>query len=305
MWATVQAYGDQGVIKAAAADPGNMFFTAVEHYVGPWASELMYVLIITSVLASQIAFHNAINRYTFNLARDGPLPSWLAHAHPRFGSPSAAGSAQTVLTLVVVAAFAVAGADPYLDLLLKVNTPGVVGIILLQAITSFAVVAYFHRRRHTVFARWATWSALLRGILLSLAVCVLVAHIDLLTNADFGVNVLLVGTVPVTLLAAGAAALVLKRRRPAVYAAIGGVHPRTATSRLPSRWTTRSGPRCRHERDTLGSRPGGAGRPGPHARPDPADGAGDRDARRTEVVDLGLTTVTPGLVDGHIHPMLG
>ena len=55
-----------------------------------------------------------------------------------------------------------AGADPYLDLLLKVNTPGIVGILLLQAITSFAVVGYFYRRRHTVSAKFATlcaWSA--------------------------------------------------------------------------------------------------------------------------------------------------
>ena len=40
-------------------------------------------------------------------------------------------------------------------------------------------------------------------------------------------------------------------------------------------------------------------------------GVGDRrDAHdwrgaRTEVIDLGSATVTPGLVDGHIHPMLG
>lgn len=225
VWAIVQAYGNQGVIKAAAADPANIFFVAIEHYVGTWASEVMYVLIITSVLASQIAFHNAINRYPFNLSRDGLLPTWMAHTHRRYGSPSAAGTAQTVLALVVVVAFAVVGADPYLDLMLKVNTPGVVGIILLQAITSFAVVAYFHRRRHTVSARTATWCALLGGILLSLAVCVLVAHVDLLTNAGLGTNVLLVGIVPVTFLLAGAAALVLKRRRPDVYSAIGGVHP--------------------------------------------------------------------------------
>jgi len=176
------------------------------------------------VLASQIAFHNAINRYTFNLSRDGLLPARLAHTHPRFGSPSTAGTVQTILALIVVTGFALAGADPYLDLLLKVNTPGVVGIILLQAITSFAVVAYFYRRRHTVSARLATACGLLGGLLLSVAVYVLVTHIDLLTNADTPTNVLLVGIVPVTLVAGVVASLILKKRRPAVYAAIGGVH---------------------------------------------------------------------------------
>ena len=129
VWAIIQAFGNEGVIAAAAADPASLFFVAMEQYVGTWASDVMYVLIITSVLASQIAFHNAINRYTFTLARDGLLPARLAHTHPRFGSPSTAGTAQTILAVVVVGLFAIFGADPYLDLLLKVNTPGIVGII--------------------------------------------------------------------------------------------------------------------------------------------------------------------------------
>ena len=144
----------------------------------------MYVLIITSVLASQIAFHNAINRYTFNLARDGLLPARLAHTHPRFGSPSTAGTAQTVLAAVVVGAFAIAGADPYIDLLLKVNTPGVVGIIA-------AAGDHLGRGRgvlrpppaHRPSARAATVCAAVAAVLLTVARAILLAtHIDLLTR---------------------------------------------------------------------------------------------------------------------------
>ena len=225
VWAIVQAYGNDGVLQAAATDPANMFFLAIERYVGPWASDAMYVLIVTSVIASQIAFYNAITRYTFNLARDGLLPARLAHTHPRFGSPVAAGNAQTVLAAVVVGAFAIAGADPYIDLLLKVNSPGVVGIIALQAITSVAVVVYFLRRRHTIRARTATVCAAVGGVLLWGAVFLLVTHIDLLTNVTGFTNVILVGIVPATFAAGVVAALVLKKRRPAVYAAIGGIHP--------------------------------------------------------------------------------
>ncbi|MBS1692536.1 MAG: APC family permease [Actinobacteria bacterium] len=225
VWAIIQAYGDDGVLAAAADDPANMFFVAIERYVGPWASDVMYLLIVTSVLASQIAFHNAITRYTFNLARDGLLPARLAHTHPRFGSPAAAGNAQTVLAFAVVAGFAIAGADPYVDLLLKVNSPGVVGIIALQALTSVAVVVYFVRRRHTVHARTATACAALAALLLCAACVILVTHIDLLTNATLVTNVVLVGIVPATFAAGVVGALILKRSRPAVYAAIGGLHP--------------------------------------------------------------------------------
>ena len=225
VWAIVQAYGNDGVLRAAATDPANMFFFAIERYVGPWASDAMYVLIVTSVIASQIAFYNAITRYTFNLARDGLLPARLAHTHPRFGSPVAAGNAQTVLAAVVVGAFAITGADPYIDLLLKVNSPGVVGIIALQAITSVAVVVYFLRRRHTIRARAATACAAVGGVLLWGAVYLLVTHIDLLTNVTGLTNVILVGIVPATFLAGVIGALVLRKRRPDVYATIGGIHP--------------------------------------------------------------------------------
>jgi amino acid transporter len=225
VWAVIQAYGNAGVIEAANGDPATLFFVAIERYVGTWASDAMYVLIMTSVFASQIAFHNAINRYTFTLARDGLLPKPLAHTHPRFGSPSVAGAMQSVLAVVIVGLMALVGADPYADLLLKVNTPGVVGIITLQAITSAAVVAYFVRRRHTVRARVAVLCAAVATVLLALAVVLLVSHIELLTNAPTGVNLVLVGIVPVTILVGVIAASVLKVRRPRVYAGIGGMHP--------------------------------------------------------------------------------
>jgi amino acid transporter len=224
VWAVIQAYGNEGVIAAASGDPATLFFVAIDRYVGGWASDAMYLLIMTSVLASQIAFHNAINRYTFTLARDGLLPRRLAQSHPRFGSPSVAGAAQSVLAVIIVAAVAVAGADPYNDLLLKVNTPGVVGIIGLQAITSAAVVAYFVRRRHTVTARVAVLCAAIATVLLCLAVVLLVSHIGLLTNASGLTNVVLVGIVPLTLIIGVVAAGVLKSRRPDVYAGIGGLH---------------------------------------------------------------------------------
>ena len=92
VWAIIQAFGNEGVVAAAAADPASIFFVAIEQYVGAWAADVMYVLIITSVLASQIAFHNAINRYTFNLARDGLLPDGLPTRTLGSGRPRPPGS---------------------------------------------------------------------------------------------------------------------------------------------------------------------------------------------------------------------
>jgi amino acid transporter len=53
----------------------------------------MHVFIVTSIIASQLAFHNAINRYGLSLAREGVLPKALAKVHPKHRSPYVAGIA--------------------------------------------------------------------------------------------------------------------------------------------------------------------------------------------------------------------
>jgi amino acid transporter len=129
VWTVIQAYGDGNVVEAAGELADGMFFATINQYVGPWAEVVMYVLIVTSVYASQLAFHNAINRYVYMLAKDGVLPAFLGRTHPKYKSPHRAGQMQTVLAAVVIIICAIAGADPYQQLLIWVNTPGIFGIV--------------------------------------------------------------------------------------------------------------------------------------------------------------------------------
>jgi amino acid transporter len=221
VWAVVQAFGSDQAQAAAGGDLAGMFFTAITTYVGPWASTLMSLLIISSVYASQLAFHNAINRYAFALAEDGVLPGWFGTTHPRFGSPYRAGIVQSVLAAVVVLAFAVAGADPYTRLLLWVNTPGAVGIFVLMLLTALAAVAYFLRRNRAASTPTAVAAGVASTVLLAVALYVTLDNVELITASSAGVNAVLVGIVPLTLLVGVALARWLRRSRPAVYARIG------------------------------------------------------------------------------------
>lgn len=220
VWAVIQAFGDRAS-EVAADNPAAMFVVAIERYVGTWAGDVLYLLVLTSVLASQVAFHNAINRYTLSLARDGLLPAALARPHPRHGSPAAAGTVQSLLAAVVVLAFAVTGADPYLRLLLLVNTPGVIGVLVLLVVTSLAVIAYLGRSR-LPGTRLGTVSAAVTTVLLAAAVTGLVANLHALTGAGAATNAALAAVVPAVLVAAAVAARVLRARRPDVYARVGG-----------------------------------------------------------------------------------
>ena len=220
VWCIVQAFGADGIVPAAASDPVGLVFAATGTYLGGWAVTLMQLLMVSSIVASLLAFHNAITRYTRAIADEGMLPSVLATVHPTNRSPYVAGVAQTVLAGAVVLAFAIAGADPFAHLLIWVNTPGVLGILLLQVMAAVSVVAYFQRTTHTESA-WRTRVApLVSAAAMAGALCLTATHLELITAASAAVNLVLVLSVVAVCLGGTAWALWLRRNRPEVYAGI-------------------------------------------------------------------------------------
>ncbi|MBU8547670.1 APC family permease [Streptomyces rochei] len=217
VWIVIQAYGSSHIMTAVTTDPVGLFFTATTEYVGGWAADLMHVFIVTSIIASQLAFHNAINRYGFSLAREGVLPEALGRVHPKHRSPYVAGIAQSVLALICVTAFAAAGADPYRQLLLWMNTPGSIGLMALQAITAVAVLRYFRRVRHQE-GRWRTLIApLASAVLMTGAMVLIISKIGLMTGASFTTNTVLVSMVPVAFVVGLLLSQQVRRSRPEVY----------------------------------------------------------------------------------------
>ncbi|MFJ8665680.1 APC family permease [Streptomyces sp. NPDC093600] len=218
VWTVIQAFGDDKVVEAAAGDTGGLFFAAITTYVGAWAADLMHVFIVTSVLASLLAFHNAINRYGLALAEEGVLPPLLGRVHPRHRSPYVAGLAQTVLGLAVVLGFAAADADPYTQLLLWVNTPGGIGLMALQLLAALAVPLYFRRVRHGEGVLRTVVAPVVAAVLLAGAIVLVVSKIDVFTGASATVNTVLVALVPGVFLLGLLLAYRLRRTRPEVYA---------------------------------------------------------------------------------------
>jgi amino acid transporter len=217
VWTVIQAFGDERVVAAAGADPAGLFFTAITTYVGAWAADLMHVLIVTSILASLLAFHNAINRYGLALAEEGILPKAFTRVHPRHRSPYVVGIAQTALGAAVVLVFAAAGADPYKHLLIWANTPGLLGLLTLQLLAALAVPMFFRRIRHQEGVVRTVVAPVVAAVLLSAALVLVVTHIDLFTSASATVNTVLVGIIPATFLVGLVLARRLRTRRPDVY----------------------------------------------------------------------------------------
>jgi amino acid transporter len=161
-WAAIGAYGAAHVKAAAVADPSGFLFASADRELGSFANDVMQILVVTSLFAGFLAFHQGAARYFFAVARDGLLPGALAHVHPRRGSPYLASLLQIAIVVVVVGALGMAGLDPYLHITAPILGLGTLGVIMLQAGASLSVVAFFRRRadRH-----W--WSTLVAPALAS------------------------------------------------------------------------------------------------------------------------------------------
>ncbi|MFT4396459.1 APC family permease [Gordonia lacunae] len=172
-WAVVLAFGSDQVQAAAQADPATLTFVATSTFLGDVAADVMMVMLVTSLFAALLAFHNAIARYTFALSRTGWAPRRLMRVHARHGSPHVGSVVQTVTALVLVGAFAVAGADPVLQLFTWMAGVAIVGILVLMVLTSLAIIVWF-RHEGTDTRMWHTRIAPILGTVGLLGITLLV-----------------------------------------------------------------------------------------------------------------------------------
>ncbi len=197
-WALVSAWGDEGAVTMATDNPAGILTETAVRYVGSAAGDLVQVLLITSLFAALLSFHNVLARYIFSLGNTAALPSKCGRSHARHSSPHVASAVQTVSALVLVVASALAGLDPVTQVFAWFVGISSVGIIALMTLTSVAVVAYF--RRNGVDTR--TWHTLIApGLgLLGLAILLVMTAINLpllvggSSTTAAVIGVLLVGT---------------------------------------------------------------------------------------------------------------
>jgi amino acid transporter len=157
-WAMVSAWGDAGAVELATNNPAGMITETASRYVGTVAADLVQILLITSLFAALLSFHNVLARYIFSLGNTAALPSVCGRSHVRHASPHVASVVQTVSALVLVVVSALAGLDPVTEVFAWFAGVSSVGIVALMTLTSGAVVMYFARSRldtrvwHTVIA---------------------------------------------------------------------------------------------------------------------------------------------------------
>lgn len=183
-WAAISAYGVDRAQAVARKDPENYVFDASSDLLGKGYSDVMGILVVTSLFAAFLAFHCNTARYHVALARDGLLPRSLARLHPRYGSPVRASGWQLGLLAVTTIGFALAGQHPYLGMGVALYGLGVLGIVLLQAVAAFSIVGFFLRSRRGESPWGAVVAPALGGLGLVAGLVLMILNYPTLTGSD-------------------------------------------------------------------------------------------------------------------------
>ncbi|MDR0242937.1 MAG: APC family permease [Burkholderia sp.] len=221
-WAIVTAYGPSNIVALAQKDPGNLWSVMATKIAGNWLADSISVLMITSLLAALISFHNTISRYVFSLAREQLLWKQFARTHSTQQTPYIASMTQTAITVLLLVAFGVSGYDPLLVVMPITALVSSIGIVSVQATTGLSVVAFFWRD-HRGVSLWQRFVApLLSAIGLFACLVLMLLNKDLLTG---GIDTPLVRSLPWDMLAVAVSGFVVavwcKYKKPMVYTNLG------------------------------------------------------------------------------------
>lgn len=206
-WALVLGAGVadiKGVAEATLAGKANLLLDQTLASLGKIGRDLVNVLLLSSLFACVLSFHNVIARYQHALARKGALPRRLAAVHDRHGSPAFSSLVQTATAIVIVAMFAVLGIDPLVGVFGSMAGVATMGMIILMLSTSASVLAFFNARPELTASRqWSTRIAPILAIL-GLAGCLflVVTNFTLITGGSVAVSVFL-AIIPILAFVAG------------------------------------------------------------------------------------------------------
>jgi amino acid transporter len=221
-WAMAVSVGADKIAEAAQKQGPEVLFTLADAQMGTPVAMLGRLLFVTSLIAAMISFHNTIARYGFALGRERVMPE-LFGGTSSSGAPRAGSMAQSVIALIVILVYAVTGLDPLVQLFYTAGTSGALGILLLLGGACIAVLLFFARNRRGE----SLWHTVVAPVLAMLGI----GGILVLVLANFAT---LLGVpessplrwgIPASFVVVGLAGigygLMLKIRRPQVYASIG------------------------------------------------------------------------------------
>ncbi|SMQ15209.1 amino acid/polyamine/organocation transporter, APC superfamily [Streptomyces sp. Ag82_O1-12] len=229
-WALTVATGPSAIVGTSQKQSAGLLFFLTESRLGGTFTDVLHILFVTGMFAALLSFHNVVARYAFAMGREGLLPAAFGRTSGSSGAPGTGSLLQTVVAVVVVAAFAIADdkpagdpTAPVLHLFTWFGNVGALGVIVLMAAASLSVVVFFVRRGAAGTQAWRLVTSALAGIALLVIAGYTVKDFEVLVGAGPGSSLswVLPGIIGLAALAGVVLGLVLRARAPEKHARIG------------------------------------------------------------------------------------
>ncbi|WP_243752188.1 APC family permease [Leucobacter weissii] len=224
-YAGIVGFGGDSVEQANTL-VDQYYFVLADMYTWPFMRVLMDFLVLTGCFACSFAFFNNSARYFFSMGRDHILPRRLGRTHSEHKSPFVANGLQAMISIVVLLVFALIGADPVLHVGGWLPIFCTLSIILVQAVVSFSVIAYFNKVGRAGAGDW--WKTMIApvvgGIAQVVVMYLLISNLPFLAGSEEAVVMLIPVYVAIVFVLGFLYAFYLRRSHPKRYERIGTVY---------------------------------------------------------------------------------
>jgi amino acid transporter len=181
-WIIALAYGPANIVAAANNDFTGLFQVQIEGHLGAAFGFVLQVLMITSLFACVLSFHNTVNRYFFVVGREGLLHRSLCNTHEKHQSPHVAGLVQGALMAAVLVALGLSALDP-VAIVGWASGFAAIGILMIQILVSLSVIVFFRADSRGTGPWRATLAPAISVALLSVCLYLMVVNIEFVSGS--------------------------------------------------------------------------------------------------------------------------
>jgi amino acid transporter len=217
--AVVTATGASGVGLASV----DLIFGVLRDAYGPLVSLLANVLLVTSIVAAGLSFHQTVARYVFVLGRERLLSAKLGYVRDGSGVPVGGSVAQSAVAIAVLLGWALFRLDPMV-LFTAGAAVAALGLMAVMAVACVAVLRFYRKGGGGNEGAWTRVVApSLGAVAMGALVAVVVSNLHSLIGVDTGSLAVWIvpGLIAAVALAGLLAGFVVRARQPAITAGLG------------------------------------------------------------------------------------
>lgn len=142
-WLVISGLGEDSAVAQAEENPDGVIIGLADRVA--MMGDTVQVLVVTSMFACMLSFHNIVSRYLFTLGQRGVLPGGLGEVHAIHSAPSRASLWVSGISAVLVVVSLVFQLDPVTEVYTWYSGVGAMGVIFMMALTGVAVVVFGSR----------------------------------------------------------------------------------------------------------------------------------------------------------------